>query len=409
MSNALKAIVVAALAIGALSWFYLWPARPDQTATRPKAAGGLAAGGLAAAPEAHQATEAPDAPEAPARTVPLPTIDTSVPKPPASLEELVAILTPAVVRIETPSALGTGFFVQPDTILTNAHVVQDNTSVTIRRATGETMVARVETAAPAVDLAVLKVAAADATQPIIPLGSGRTARQGQEVVALGSPFGLQNTVTRGIVSAVREVGGVTLVQTDAAVNPGNSGGPLVDRNGRAIGVNSLGVRSAVAQGLSFAIAVEYAADLLAGRTPPAGTTPLNTLTQAMQGGTPPASNGRESAQTSAESTFDTAMAAIARRADALDEYWRRFVPTCYQGRITGSFSREWFALFDARAMPGLVAPGCSVSFEELRQRANGIAADVRALDERAREADIYPGTRRDARRRYRLDYAGWDR
>jgi hypothetical protein len=323
------------------------------------------------------------------------------------LEELVAALMPAVVRIETPGAIGTGFFVQPDTILTNAHVVQDNTTVTVRRASGTMTTARVETAAPAVDLAVLKVAGSDPNQPVIALGSGRGARQGQEVLALGSPLGLQNTVTRGIVSAVREVGGVTLVQTDAAINPGNSGGPLVDRSGRAIGVNSLGVRSAVAQGLSFAIAVEYASDLLAGRAPAAGATALSTLTQAMQSGQ--ASAGGESARARAEATFDAAMAEVARRADGLDDYWRRFAAACYQGHIAGSFSRDWFAVFDSRAMPGLVAPSCSVSFEEVRQRANGIATDVRALDERAREADIYPGTRRDARRKYRLDYAGWDR
>ena len=84
-------------------------------------------------------------------------------------------------------------------------------------------------------------------------GIGHAARApGQEVIALGTPLGLQNTVTRGIVSAVREVGGVTLVQTDAAINPGNSGGPLLDRTGAVIGITTMGMRSAVAQGLSFA-------------------------------------------------------------------------------------------------------------------------------------------------------------
>jgi hypothetical protein len=315
---------------------------------------------------------------------------------------------PAVVRIETPGAIGTGFFVQPDTILTNAHVVQDNTTVTVRRANGAMTTARVETAAPTVDLAVLKVAGPEPNQPLIALGSGRGARQGQEVLALGSPLGLQNTVTRGIVSAVREVGGVTLVQTDAAINPGNSGGPLVDRSGRAIGINSLGVRSAVAQGLSFAIAVEYASDLLAGRAPAAGATPLSTLTQAMQSGQTTSGEGAR-ARANADTAFERAMADVAQRADALDDYWRRFAAACYQGHIVGSFSRGWFAVLDSRAMPGIVAPGCSVSFEELRQRANGIAAEVRALDERAREADVYPGTRRDARRKFRLDYVGWER
>jgi len=350
--------------------------------------------------------------------VPLPTIEstpeatttrTSDARQTLTPEEIVAQALPAVVRIETAGGLGTGFFVSGDTIVTNAHVVREYAIVTVRSANGSTSTARVETKAPSVDLAVIKVASAQPGQPTITLGTGRTARQGQEVLALGSPLGLQNTVTRGIVSAVRDVGGVTLVQTDAAINPGNSGGPLLDRTGAAIGVNSMGFRPAVAQGLSFAIAIEYVADLLRGHEPSAtGSTPLATLTQTMQGGGIPAGDA-DRGRARAEAMFDQTMAAIGRRADALDDYWRQFASACYQGRVVGAFSREWFAVFDARAMPGLVAPGCSVPFEELRQRANAIATDVRGADERARTADIYPGTRRDSRRRYRLDYAGWDR
>ena len=77
--------------------------------------------------------------------------------------------------------------------------------------------------------------------------------------------------------------------------------------------------------------------------------------------------------------------------------------------MVGSLDRPWFALFDARAMQGSVASDCSTAFDDARQRAETIRGEVRALDERARQADVYPGVRRDARRRYRLDYAGWDR
>src|SRR5213596_3868254 len=107
------------------------------------------------------------------------------------------------------------------------------------------------------------------------MGSAMRARAGQEVMALGSPLGLQNTVTRGIVSAVRQVGALTLVQTDAAINPGNSGGPLLARNGEVIGITTMSMRSAVAQGLSFAVAIDHAAALLAGKRPTAGSnTPI---------------------------------------------------------------------------------------------------------------------------------------
>jgi hypothetical protein len=347
----------------------------------------------------------------PAITSESPSTATATPTPPSgteSLEALISRLLPAVVRIETAGAIGTGFFVKPDVILTNAHVVQTNVVVTVRRANGTSTTARVETAAPNLDLAILRITGPDANQPVILLGSGISARQGQEVLALGSPLGLQNTVTRGIVSAVRRVGAVTLVQTDAAINPGNSGGPLVDRSGVAIGITSLAVRSAVAQGLAFAIAIDHASDLLDGRQPAAATTPIASLTQAMQdsGSTGGEGDARRARATEA---FEQAMALVAQRADALDEYWRRLIPSCYQGRVSGAFDRGWFALFDAHAMQGAVAGSCTTAFDEARQRADAIRDEVRALDERARQADVYPGPRRDARRRYRLDYPGWDR
>jgi hypothetical protein len=265
----------------------------------------------------------------------------------------------------------------------------------------------VESTTPELDIAVLRVSTAAPNQATVTLGSGKRARAGQEVVALGSPLGLQNTVTRGIVSAVRDVETMTLVQTDAAINPGNSGGPLVDRSGIVIGITTMGIRSAVAQGLSFAIAIDHAVDLLAGRRPSATGTPIASLNKAMNGpgGQLEADSGRDQAGRA----FDQAIARVGRRADSLDGQWRSFKASCYQGRIVGSFDREWFALWDPRAMPGIVSPGCSVIFSDLRQYAQGIRNEVVALGEAARRADVYPGTRRDVLRRYRLDYAGWDR
>ncbi len=410
MSNALKALAVFVVAIATGTWWYAHapaPAPAAKPVTRPAVS--VAPPPPAPDPEPEK-IKMPD-------VVPLPTIESepttadptpTTPQklPAASLEELVAQLMPAVVRIESPGAIGTGFFVRPDTILTNAHVVQSNLTVTIRRSNGATTTGRVETTASALDLAVVRVDGTDASQPTIPLGSGVAARAGQEVVALGSPLGLQNTVTRGIVSAVRDVGGVTLVQTDAAINPGNSGGPLVDRSGVAIGVNALGVRSS--QGLSFAIAIDYASELLAGRRPATVTasTPLTNLTRALQERGGSEADQRRQAATAA---FERAMADLGRRADSFDAYWRRFSAACYQGHIAGIFSRDWFAVFDSKALPGAIAPSCIDSFDDFRQRAAAIGDEVRATDERAREGGVYPGTRRDTRRRYRLDYADWDR
>src|SRR5262249_47732703 len=149
--------------------------------------------------------------------------------PELPLEELISRSLPAVVRVETSDGLGTRFFIAPDTILPNLHVVGGAGLVTIRRAGGATQQARVESRSPELDIAIVKTGVANPDQATLAMGSASRTRAGQEVIALGSPLGLQNTVTRGIVSAVRDVGGLTLVQTDAAINPGNSGGPLVDR------------------------------------------------------------------------------------------------------------------------------------------------------------------------------------
>ena len=99
-------------------------------------------------------------------------------------------------------------------------------------------------------------------------------RPGEEVVAIGSALGvLQNTVTRGIVSAIRIDGGVTLLQTDAAINPGNSGGPLLDRNGTVVGVNTMKVGSAASIG--FAVAAEHVRAIVEGRGPAAASPVLS--------------------------------------------------------------------------------------------------------------------------------------
>jgi hypothetical protein len=268
------------------------------------------------------------------------------------------------------------------------------------------MTARVDLAAPELDIAVIRISSPDARQPTLPLGSAAQARAGQDVIALGAPLGLQNTVTRGIVSAVREVGGLTLVQTDAAINPGNSGGPLLDRSGHVIGITTLSMRSSVAQGLSFAIAIEHAQALLAGKRPtePRGT-PLSTLNEAMSGRRTPADS--DAARDRGAKAYEQLIAALARRADALDDRWRSFTRSCYEGRVVGVFEREWFAFWDPRAMQGAVSPGCGPAFDDMRRAADEIRDAVVAAGEAARQADVYPGVRRDVLRRARLDYPGW--
>jgi serine protease Do len=157
---------------------------------------------------------------------------------------------------------GSGFIVGADGIvLTNAHVVRDASEVTVKLTDRREFRAKVLGADPATDIAVLRIDAKGL--PVVSLGDPARARVGDWVLAIGSPFGFENSVSAGIVSAKgRSLPGETYVpfiQTDVAVNPGNSGGPLFNLAGEVIGINSqIYSRSGGYQGLSFAIPIDVA-------------------------------------------------------------------------------------------------------------------------------------------------------
>jgi serine protease Do len=157
---------------------------------------------------------------------------------------------------------GSGFIVSADgVILTNAHVVDGATTVTVKLTDRREFVAKVLGTDPRTDVAVLKIDARNL--PTVELGDSRALEVGQWVVAIGSPFGFENSVTQGIVSAksrsLPDEGAVPFIQTDVAVNPGNSGGPLFDLEGRVVGINSqIFSRTGGYQGVSFAIPIDVA-------------------------------------------------------------------------------------------------------------------------------------------------------
>lgn len=164
---------------------------------------------------------------------------------------------------ETPvQGLGSGFILSADGIvLTNAHVVQNADEVTVKLTDRREFRAKVLGVDAATDIAVLRIEAH--ALPVVRLGDPSRARVGDWVVAIGSPFGFENSVTAGIVSAKsRSLPGdiyVPFIQTDVAVNPGNSGGPLFNLAGEVIGINSqIYSRSGGYQGLSFAIPIDMA-------------------------------------------------------------------------------------------------------------------------------------------------------
>jgi len=185
---------------------------------------------------------------------------------------------PSVVHIRS-IVVRHGFFFQPypvegtgsgvvmdkrGHIVTNAHVIKDARSLEVTLADGSHWPARLVGSIPEQELAVIRIEApAEALHPIA-LGSSKDLRVGQKVLAIGNPFGLQQTLTQGVISSLNRdltaAGGRKLeglIQTDAAINPGNSGGPLLDRDGRLVGINTAIVSpSGGSVGVGFAIPVE---------------------------------------------------------------------------------------------------------------------------------------------------------
>ena len=188
----------------------------------------------------------------------------------------VEVVRPSVVRIEItrpvasgrrpargePRGSGSGFVFTPDgLILTNSHVVGEKDGLCVTLPDGRSTEARLIGADPGTDLAIVKIDVADLAAA--KLGDSQALKAGQIVIAIGNPYGFQHSVTAGIVSALgrslRAQSGRLIdnvIQTDAALNPGNSGGPLVSTSGEVIGINTAIIMGS--QGLSFAIPIDTA-------------------------------------------------------------------------------------------------------------------------------------------------------
>jgi serine protease Do len=167
--------------------------------------------------------------------------------------------SPSVVLVERQGGSGSGVIVERNGIvLSNAHVVGDAPAVQVTLADGRRVAGQVLGRDPTVDVAVIRIPITDA--PAAPLADSDRLQVGQTAIAIGNPLGYERSVTTGIVSALnRSIQGATLealIQTDAAINPGNSGGPLLDSQGRVIGINTAIIPGA--SGLGFAIPINLA-------------------------------------------------------------------------------------------------------------------------------------------------------
>ena len=235
----------------------------------------------------------PGLPQLPGRSTSEPArISDAVPSPPLPgssnvIVDAVEKVGPSVVRIDTTKRVinplgglfgrgptiqqqqgqGSGFITRSDgVILTNAHVVDGASDVSVTLPDGRSFSGKVLGSDPLTDVAVVKVVASKL--PVAPLGDSGRVRPGEWAIAIGNPLGLDNTVTAGIISAIQRTNAVgegqrvPYIQTDAAVNPGNSGGPLINDRGRVIGINTA-IRQAPGAGLSFAIPINVARQIAA--------------------------------------------------------------------------------------------------------------------------------------------------
>lgn len=182
-----------------------------------------------------------------------------------SVKDDPEIIGEAVVQVRTPSGLGSGFLINPNGyLITNDHVVAGEHKITVtvyKRKQHELEKVqygnvRIVATSPAMDLALLKIEGTQDKFNALAIGDFDSVRQGQQVFAFGSPLGLERSVSQGIVSVKNRVlGGEGLVymQHTAQINPGNSGGPLLDQEGRVVGITNMKLVSSGVEGMAFAI------------------------------------------------------------------------------------------------------------------------------------------------------------
>jgi hypothetical protein len=213
---------------------------------------------------------------------------------------------------------------------------------------------------------------------------------------------------------VRNANGVMLIQTDAAINPGNSGGPLIDRSGRVIGITTLKVASnsgTTSESLGFAVAIDHARPLLEGRPVElSGAGPGTPVAQGpLTGAFAPDRSQTDTDREQGSASYDRAMQSVARRADSIDDYWTRFRAACRPAGPFTSGGREWFSVWERPPAIDLRDGQCTQWVTELTRLANGVRGSMLSADETARTAAVYPGVRRELRRKHKLDWDGWDR
>ena len=321
------------------------------------------------------------------------------------LEDTIEHALPAVVMIVTPKTRGSGFFITPDLIVTNAHVIAGFLTPAVTTQSGTTLNGKVTELLEDYDLALVQVPGQSAAIAPLALGQSAGLRLGQGIVALGWAHTLtQSTVARGIVTGLRRDGERSLIQTDAAPNPGDSGGPVLNRHGEVIGVTTLRANDGTS---GYALAIDDVKAIVERVIQRTAATPGGSQAAAA---VPPLPQSDAVAPTDAGvRRYTDTVAALASRAAGLDASWNRYATDCRLRSVKSASAHEWFRLYDPQSDLHRTTPECAAGLATLEKEAAAINASMAAAGEAARQAGVFPGARRDVLRKYQLDYPGWQR
>jgi S1-C subfamily serine protease len=333
------------------------------------------------------------------------------------LEDVIERGMRGVVMIETRTSRGSGFFVRPDLIVTNTHVISGFTAVSVTTQNGVKLPGRVAQISDEADVALVQVGSAGSSDAELPLGSSGAVRLGQGIVALGWAQTLaQRTVARGIITGLRRVLDRPFLQTDAAPNPGDSGGPVMNRQGEVIGITTLRADDGSA---GYAVPIDDAKPLLAKAGPIAITLPSAPVAGGTAGGpgaaaapaaiVVPRPSDTDVQREMGSQQYATALGGTAQRAADLDRAWNEYKASCRVTAVPAGDSHEWFQLYDPGSPLHTTAAYCASALDTIQRAADAITGAMAGADEAARRADVYPGARREMRRRFRLDYSSWER
>jgi S1-C subfamily serine protease len=415
----LKMAAAALAGAGAIAGgvWYTGPNMPALAVRTPASPAGTAARAATSLPSTTIDQPMPARAPGPAPEAPITRASSGeLPEPSAPpLEDVIERAMRGVVMIETQTSRGSGFFVKPDLIVTNTHVISGFTAVSVTTQSGTRLAGRVAQISDEVDVALVQVGRSGSPDAQLPLGISAALRLGQGIVVLGWAQSIeQRPVARGIVTGLRRVLDRPFLQTDAAPHPGDSGGPVMNRQGEVIGITTLRANDGSA---GYAVPIDDAKPLLAKVGPGVMTAPFAEPRTAGGAGAPgppaPIAATRPSDTDVQRETggqqYAAALGGTAQRAADLDEAWHRYRTSCRVTDVRAGDSHEWFQLYDPRSPLHRTAAYCASALDAVQREADAINGAMLGADEAARRADVYPGVRRDTRRRLRLDYSGWDR